>query len=327
MSTWKLDEGLALARALQPESRKFGYHLTLGGSVLNLGVSEKDLDLYFLPLDNGKKLENGKATDIDKLVEWLSGLWGKPENLYKDYLGDEPGVIRFGAPNPQPLGAWHPDWPNFERGLNGPPAPRRPERNHQDNHERLLQLGPEAAPPEIPVRPPENPEGLRDRLRRQAEEWIWRAPNLGRVEAIERAVQVDQERYIERVAQIEAQAGAAIAVERAYHAAAARLPEPQQAPVQQVAFDIEAAAHLPADPRLPEPQQAHPNNWWAAQEGVLELQPDYPGRLDQEGAAPLIEDQELENALFSASPGPEPSAYKLKLKFMRDGDRIDVFIL
>lgn len=47
---WKLKDGLALVRKLQPETRQFGYHLTLGGGVLNTGKSRKDLDLFFLPL-------------------------------------------------------------------------------------------------------------------------------------------------------------------------------------------------------------------------------------------------------------------------------------
>lgn len=78
---WELDEALRLVRALQPMTRRFGYHLTLGGSVLNAGHSEKDLDLYFLPLDN-KKL--GKENSSG-LLGYLRGLWGEPEPIDKDY--------------------------------------------------------------------------------------------------------------------------------------------------------------------------------------------------------------------------------------------------
>ncbi len=46
--TWTLEEALILVRALQPTAWQYGYHLCLGGGVLNKGVSSKDLDLYFL---------------------------------------------------------------------------------------------------------------------------------------------------------------------------------------------------------------------------------------------------------------------------------------
>ena len=84
-SCWTLEEALKLVRALQPGTREFGYHLALGGGVLNNGVSEKDVDLYFLPLDNQPPIRP------DKLVEWLEGLWGKGENLCKEYADEEAG--------------------------------------------------------------------------------------------------------------------------------------------------------------------------------------------------------------------------------------------
>lgn len=49
---WTLTEALALVRDLQPISREYGYHLTLGGGVLNKGYSVKDLDLWWLPLND-----------------------------------------------------------------------------------------------------------------------------------------------------------------------------------------------------------------------------------------------------------------------------------
>ena len=42
---WYLDEALGLIRELQPNVFKFGYHLALGGSVLNVGLSVNDLDI------------------------------------------------------------------------------------------------------------------------------------------------------------------------------------------------------------------------------------------------------------------------------------------
>lgn len=67
---WTLDEALRLVRGLQGEVKKFGFHLCLGGGVLNTGLSHHDVDLYFLPLGN---TEVGK---VDDLVVWLEGLWG-----------------------------------------------------------------------------------------------------------------------------------------------------------------------------------------------------------------------------------------------------------
>ena len=63
-----------LIRSLQPQMRQFGYHLCLGGGVLNNGWSEKDLDLYFLPLSPF----DGKAKE---LKAWLDGLWGTGVDL------------------------------------------------------------------------------------------------------------------------------------------------------------------------------------------------------------------------------------------------------
>lgn len=71
---WKLEEGLNLIRALQGRVREFGYHIALGGGVLNNGTSDKDLDLYFLPLENDSIAKG----NIDGLLDWLAGLWGEP---------------------------------------------------------------------------------------------------------------------------------------------------------------------------------------------------------------------------------------------------------
>ena len=69
---WTLDTALLLVRRLQPETRQFGYHLALGGGVLNAGESTKDLDLYFLPLD-----DQDEDPDMDALIAWLAGNWGE----------------------------------------------------------------------------------------------------------------------------------------------------------------------------------------------------------------------------------------------------------
>lgn len=73
---WTLDEGLRLVRAIQSGCRRFGYHLALGGGVLNKGQSDKDVDLYFLPLNNDKYKE-----DKQGLLVWLESLWGQSQVL------------------------------------------------------------------------------------------------------------------------------------------------------------------------------------------------------------------------------------------------------
>jgi hypothetical protein len=71
---WDLDNGLRIVRALQPVTRKYGYHLALGGGVLNKGESKKDLDLYFLPMGSDKPRP-------DELLECLTAVWGVSEPL------------------------------------------------------------------------------------------------------------------------------------------------------------------------------------------------------------------------------------------------------
>lgn len=55
---WLLADARALVSELQLATRHYGYHLALGGGVLNKGQSDKDLDLYFLPLDDMKEPRN-----------------------------------------------------------------------------------------------------------------------------------------------------------------------------------------------------------------------------------------------------------------------------
>lgn len=81
--SWTLEEALPLIRILQPQTRQYGYHLCLGGGVLNTGRSEKDLDLYFLPMSPSE----GNA---DSLQAWLDGLWGHGENLVQTLADADP---------------------------------------------------------------------------------------------------------------------------------------------------------------------------------------------------------------------------------------------
>lgn len=76
---WDIDDALRLVRAIQEDTKKFGYHVCLGGSVLNKGLSHKNVDLYFLPMDNGMKSE------AKKVVSWLEEMWGKSEELGREY--------------------------------------------------------------------------------------------------------------------------------------------------------------------------------------------------------------------------------------------------
>lgn len=75
---WELDGALRVIRALQPATRQFGYHLALGGGVMNKGESRKDLDLYFLPMGGfgGDPLHRP-----DAMLKHLERLWGASEGL------------------------------------------------------------------------------------------------------------------------------------------------------------------------------------------------------------------------------------------------------
>ena len=82
---WTLDESrLELAR-IQHGSRAFGYHVTMGGGVINNGQSSHDLDLYFLPLDNDQASPN--ATNLQT---WLETLWGPSYPLNDPAYGPSP---------------------------------------------------------------------------------------------------------------------------------------------------------------------------------------------------------------------------------------------
>lgn len=90
---WNLEYALVFIRDIQKDCRSFGYHVCLGGGVLNNGESKKDLDLYFLPLDNG----SDNADDI--LIEWLSTMWGEHQPIgngrYADNTSNYLHKIKF----------------------------------------------------------------------------------------------------------------------------------------------------------------------------------------------------------------------------------------
>lgn len=80
---WTLDEGLAIIRRIQPETRGYGYHLTLGGGVMNAGQSTKDLDLFFIPLDN-----RPEEADHAGMKELLDEEFGEGESLRDPHYED-----------------------------------------------------------------------------------------------------------------------------------------------------------------------------------------------------------------------------------------------
>ena len=82
---WHLNDALFLVKDLQPTTRAFGYHLALGGGVLNRGFSTKDLDLYFLPMNN----EDTPANSTGMLTELVCH-FGQDESIGGvDYDKDE----------------------------------------------------------------------------------------------------------------------------------------------------------------------------------------------------------------------------------------------
>lgn len=84
---WNFKEvQLDVIARLQKESRAFGYHLCLGGGVLNSGKSDKDLDLYYLPLNNDKP-RNTKG-----LIHSLLKYYDNPEPIGKDHEYPSNGV-------------------------------------------------------------------------------------------------------------------------------------------------------------------------------------------------------------------------------------------
>ena len=81
---WTFQEAKPILDSCQALSRTFGYHMCLGGGVLNKGVSTKDLDIYFLPLDNNDSIPNPKG-----LLSALQALFfAKFEQLGKPYEGN-----------------------------------------------------------------------------------------------------------------------------------------------------------------------------------------------------------------------------------------------
>lgn len=67
---WKLADAQALIGAMQAKASKFGYTVTLGGSVLTKGESKNDLDLFLVP-----NQFTGSQYPVDMLM-WLAAKFG-----------------------------------------------------------------------------------------------------------------------------------------------------------------------------------------------------------------------------------------------------------
>lgn len=76
MEKWTLTDASKLLKALAPEASKYGYHVTLGGSVVVDGAG-RDLDLYFHPL------QGSVLTLMDDLTGYLEKIWGPAQKMEK----------------------------------------------------------------------------------------------------------------------------------------------------------------------------------------------------------------------------------------------------
>jgi hypothetical protein len=117
-TTWKLDDGLNLIRAIQEKTKKYGYHVALGGGVLNNGESKKDLDLYFIPFNNPKFPQSTEG-----LIDWLESLWGTPRELGQEYFESASSPLRY-DPNRAAEPGYLSNWEAY-RDVNGRMAMRR----------------------------------------------------------------------------------------------------------------------------------------------------------------------------------------------------------
>ncbi len=75
---WTREMGVDLAASMAPFIRPLGYQVMLGGSVLTKGVSQKNINLYFMP-----SAEPTQVTPKDmELITWLASILGKATKTY-----------------------------------------------------------------------------------------------------------------------------------------------------------------------------------------------------------------------------------------------------
>lgn len=79
-----LPDALLLVRQLQAIAWPLNYHVTLGGGILNHGYSDKDMDIYMLPIY--PRPDDGRAVghDVAKLVAKVSYVLGTAVQDYSD---------------------------------------------------------------------------------------------------------------------------------------------------------------------------------------------------------------------------------------------------
>ena len=83
VGSWTSNGAKPVINWAQLASRIHGYHVCLGGSVLNNGKSEKDLDLYFLPMNADSPV------DPVGMKSWIETALGKLEPIGNTYPGKE----------------------------------------------------------------------------------------------------------------------------------------------------------------------------------------------------------------------------------------------
>jgi hypothetical protein len=66
---WTLDTARTLIGKLQPKLHDIGWHVVLGGGVLNDGESANDLDLYVLPMNIEERNEGAVWGVLEEVLE------------------------------------------------------------------------------------------------------------------------------------------------------------------------------------------------------------------------------------------------------------------
>lgn len=86
---WDLEAGQQLAAELESVVRPLNYHTLLGGGVLHKGYSDKDLDLWFMPL-------NGYPSQSRVVLQALEDVLGRSRALrdHPDYAAGEPYYVK-----------------------------------------------------------------------------------------------------------------------------------------------------------------------------------------------------------------------------------------
>lgn len=83
---WTLNEARLFINEIQSKLLAKNYHVVLGGSVLNDGQSENDLDLYFLPLeDESKHPDDRRIFNYISVMEIMHEVTGHYGNHMEDY--------------------------------------------------------------------------------------------------------------------------------------------------------------------------------------------------------------------------------------------------